>query len=392
VDLSTSGKPFHSQELSEDYIHKQVIPLANNKITTDNYPAARKEIAAGDTLPVYFICGSESFFIDSLQQDIIKSMPEDLRDFNMDVFYGNETGLSSVITAARSFPMMANKRIVILRDLSASQSKTKVDPSTDSDSEVNTDTSEDSTIEELLTYMERPNPSTILVITDKKLPGNTRLGKLVNNSQHIAFAKFEPINENQLPQWIQKWTQIHYNIELEHQASSLIVERIGPDLQAITSQLSKIANGKKTGESITYSDIESHVVQSKEVNIFDLKDAVNRKNVSKSLQLAERMLRNTKTTEVGEVLRLLSFFYSYYGNIWQILRLTQKGISSPEMRNKIGVKSEFYFNNLVKESKSYTFERLHNCYEAIVDADKAIKGFSKLEPLDILVMFIRRVT
>lgn len=366
--------------------------MAINKITTENYPAARKEIAAGDLLPVYFICGNESFFIDSLQQDIIKSMPEDLRDFNMDIFYGNETNLNSVISAAKSFPMMADRRIVVLRDLSASQGRTKSDSTQDTNTDDSSDVGEESNIDELLAYFERPNPSTIFIVTDRKLPGNTRLGKVVNNTSHIGFAKFEPINENQLPQWVQKWSQFQFKVEIEPQASIMLVERIGADLQAITGEVSKIANGKKSGESITASDIDQHVQISKEVSIFDLKDAVNRKNLSKSLQLANQMLRNSKTTEVGEVLRLLAFFFSYYGNIWQILRLTQKGVANSEIRNKVGIKSEFYFNNLVKESKMYSFDRIYLCFEAVLDADKAIKGFSKLEPHDILVMFLRRVS
>jgi len=385
-------RPYHSQEHSEDCTHKQIIQLAINKITTENYPAARKEIAAGDLLPVYFICGNESFFIDSLQQDIIKSMPEDLRDFNMDIFYGNETSLNSVISAAKSFPMMADRRIVVLRDFSASQIRTKSDSTQDNYKDEFSEVGEDSNIDEFLAYFERPNPSTILIVTDKKLPGNTRLGKVVNNTSHIGFAKFEPINENQLPQWVQKWSQLQFKVEIEPQAAIMLVERIGADLLAITGEINKIADGKKPGESILESDVDQHVQISKEVSIFDLKDAINRKYLTKSLQLANQMLRNSKTTEVGEVLRLLAFFYSYYGNIWQILRLTQKGVANSEIRNKVGIKSEFYFNNLVKESKMYSFDRIYLCFEAVLDADKAIKGFSKLEPHDVLVMFLRRVS
>jgi DNA polymerase-3 subunit delta len=318
-------------------------------------------------------------------------MPEDLRDFNMDIFYGNDANLSSVITAAKSFPMMADRRIVVLRDLSASQRRVRDDSSTNSDSSNSSEDSESGGLEELLSYMERPNPSTVLVVTDSKLPGNSKLGKLVSSASHIGYAKFEPINETQLPQWIQKWTLFQFKIEIEHQASQLLVERIGTDLQAITGEVNKIANGKKPGDVIAVSDVDQHVRVSREVSIFDLKDAINRKNLTKSLQLAEQTLRNTKTTEVGEVLRLLSFFYSYYGNIWQILRMTQKGIASTEIRSKLGIKSEFYFGNLVKESKLYTFDRIYLCYEAVLDADKSIKGFSKLDPPDILAMFIRRV-
>ncbi len=317
-------------------------------------------------------------------------MPEELRAFNMDIFYGNETNLSVVISAAKSFPMMADRRIVILRDLSASLGRSKKDTQDTEDLD-STESNHDGDVAELLYYFEKPNPSTVLVITDTKLPGNTKLGKLVTNNSHIGFAKFEPINENQLPQWIQKWTQFQFKVGIEPQASMMLVERIGSDVQAITGEINKIANGKKTGESITVTDIDQHVLITKEINIFDLKDAINRKDLQKSLKLSNQMLHNSKTSEVGEVLRLLAFFYSYYGNIWQILRLTQKGVANAEIRSKVGIKSEYYFNNLVKESKLYSVDRIFGCFEAVLDADKAVKGFSKLEPSDILVMFIRRV-
>jgi DNA polymerase III subunit delta len=363
--------------------------LAITKITTDNYPAVNKEIIAGHVLPVYFICGIESYFVDSLQQDLIKTIPEDLRDFNLDIFYGNETDLNKVLEVAKSYPMMSEKRMVVLRDLSAVTSRSKLD--TEQTSANSDDDSDAGSLNSLLQYLQQPNPSTILIITDKKAPGNTKLGKIVGNSPTIGYAKFDAINETQLPQWITKWAHLQFNTVIDPAASQLIVQRIGNDLLAITTEIAKIKAGKKEGEAISLTDIDMHVRESRVVNIFDFKDAVNKRNLDRSLTMADQILQTSKTNETGEVLRVIAFFYSYYTNIWQILRLTQKGIPTVEIKQKIGVKNDYYYTNLVSESKYYTYERLHMCFEAVMDADRAIKGFSKLSAPDILFIFVRRI-
>ncbi|HAC16480.1 MAG TPA: DNA polymerase III subunit delta [Bacteroidetes bacterium] len=358
------------------------------KITSVNYPVAKKEIAAGDLLPFYFICGEETFFVDSLQNDLIKVMPVDLRDFNMDIFYGNETTLSKVINAAKSYPMMADRRIVVLREFSALFERNKEElEDSESDEEGGS-----SSVDELIAYIERPNQSTIFIITDKKALGNSRLGKVIEKSNHACYAKFEPITENILPDWIIKWTQFHHNRTLEPQAALLLVQRIGSDLLAITSEIEKFSTSKKENESITLNDVTEHVRVTKEINAFDFKDAIISGNTQKSLKMAEQMLMTTKTSETGEIMRLIAFLYGYYSNIWQIQRLTQKGIPSKQIQATVGIKSEYYFNNLSKESRSFTPAKIHLAFEAILDADKAAKGFTKLEPSDILYMLIRRLT
>ena len=358
------------------------------KINSENYPVAKKEIAAGEFLPIYFICGDETFFVDSYQDDLIKVMPDDLRDFNMDIFYGNETTLSKVLSAAKSYPMMADRRIVVLREFSALFERNREElEESESDEEGGS-----GSVDELISYIERPNESTIFLIIDKKPLGNTRLKKIIEKSDKACYAKFDRINENILPDWIIKWTSLRYNRVIEPQAAQLLIQRIGSDLLAITSEIEKFSTGKKENEKITLNDVSEHVRVTREINVFDFKDAIISGNTIKSLKMAEQMLSTSKTSEVGEIMRLISFLYSYYSNIWQIQRLTQKGIPSKQIHSTVGINSEFYFKKLAKESSTFTPAKIHLAFEAILDADKAVKGFSKLEPPDILYMLIRRLT
>lgn len=359
--------------------------MATRKITSENYPAVRKEIAAGDYLPVYFICGDETFFVDSFQSDLLKILPQDLRDFNMDVFYGTEAKVPVVLSAARSFPMMSEKRVVVLRDFSAIF---------DSRNKQDSDSSEGNTSHDqelLIQYLNNPSPSTLFIITDKKSPGNSKIGNIVTKSDLIGFAKFDPLSDNVLPEWIIKWCNHRYQVQIEPQAAQLLVERIGSDLLQITAEIEKMSISKGKEGSITREDVAQSVRVTREVSIFDFKDAIVSKDLNRALTMSDQMLETSTTGEFGEIFRIISYLYGYLTNIWQIQHLTQKGISSSDIQKKVGVKSDFYFRNLAKESQKFSVERIHRSFEAILDADKAAKGFSKLEPRDILFILVKRL-
>ena len=60
-----------------------------------------KEIKAGQFKPVYYLMGDESFYIDRLSDLLVETLlrPEE-RDFNLLIFFGAETDIDAVITAA----------------------------------------------------------------------------------------------------------------------------------------------------------------------------------------------------------------------------------------------------------------------------------------------------
>jgi DNA polymerase III subunit delta len=353
--------------------------------STRTFIELRKEIRSGKTRPIYFLCGEETFYLDAIQEEIMRLMPADLKAFNFDVLYGTEVRLDKVLTIARSFPMMAERRIVILRDFSALFDKMPASDDNDEDTGV-------SSIEPLFTYLARPNPSTILVFVDKKLlAGNTKLGIAFQKNEQAHYAVFDPISVDELPEWIIEWTRHNHQRTIEPRAAQVLAGNTGSDLLLLSTEIDKLCTFKDTSLAITDKDVHQLVGFSRQISVFELKEALIKRNIPQSLQIAEQILHTTKTTDVGEVLRIVSFFYSMFSNIWQIKRLSDKGIPLKEIQGALGVKSDFYFQNLVKEARSFRSDQMPLIFEALLDADKALKGMGKMDAREILFLLIKRI-
>lgn len=359
--------------------------------STHIYQQFVKEIRSGNPRPVYFFCGEESFYTDALQEEIIGLLPAELRDFNMDILYGTELSLEKVLGIARSYPMMADRRIVLLREFSGLFAPRK-NTAPQEDEQESIEEEVPASTEMLITYLQKPNPSTILAITDQKAPNaGTKLGKAIIKNELVGYANFEPIAEESLPEWISEWTQAKYSRVIEPKAAQVMARLTGSDLILVSKEIDKLCTYKDSGASISEEDVKKLVTPSREYSVFELKEAVFARNLTQTLWIVEQILHTSKTTDVGEVIRIVSFFYSVFTNIWQIQRLTQKGLPSAQIRSTVGVKSEWYFNNLVRDSRVFPYEQMPLIFEALLDADRAVKGMSHMDADDILFLLFRRI-
>lgn len=67
--------------------------------------------------PIYLFYGEESFFIDELTNYIQQNvLTETEKAFNQDIVYGKDITATNLIELSRAFPMMANYRVVILKE------------------------------------------------------------------------------------------------------------------------------------------------------------------------------------------------------------------------------------------------------------------------------------
>ena len=339
------------------------------------------ELKSNKAKPVYFCCGQEVFFLDRIQKLVIDSVPVDQRDFNLDVLYGQDTNLDNILSICRSFPMMADRRVVVIRDFFNLTKKNDAEPE-------NTVTSN---LDDLIPYIENPNPGTLLVILDEKKPaGNTRLGKSLKKSDQVGFFEFDLVPDYRLSDWIQEWTRIHHQKDIDAGAAEYLAQFVGNNLLQLTTEIEKLSTYRKESPIIAREDIQNLVGGTKEYSVFELKDALVQHDEVKSLFIAERMLQLSES-DTGEVIKTIAFLYSFYSKLWQIIKFKEKGLTPAQIQNKVGIKSSFYFNNLMKDARSYQVSDIPGIFETLLDADKAIKGFSKLDPGSIFYMTIRKL-
>ena len=82
-----------------------------------DYSVILKDIEAKIFEKIYFLHGEEAYFIDVITDAIIKNaLEEHERDFNQTILYGKDSDALSIISDAKSYPMMAERRLVVLKE------------------------------------------------------------------------------------------------------------------------------------------------------------------------------------------------------------------------------------------------------------------------------------
>ncbi len=351
------------------------------KSSIDLYNRALRELKSDDRKPVYFLCGPESFFIDQLQEVVENQVPDDQKDFNFDLVYGNESTVNQVLNVAQSYPMMAEQRVVIVRDFYALG---------ESSSLKNEDEEGSGSLDEFIPYLEQPNPSCLLLLNSEKTPdGRKKLGKRLKKGKQVGYFEFEEVRDHELPDWIIEWIQTQHNRKIHPVAAEVLAQYVGSNLLYLTTEIEKLVTYNEGEEPLGEEDVKKVIGRYREYSVFELKDAVMKKDLEQALFIAEQM-RQVIESDRGEFFKLIGFFYSVFSNIWQILRQQEKGKGKKTISNEMSI-NPYYFNNLWKDAAHYNLQDMPRVFEALLDADVSAKGYSNLDMGGILMFLIERL-
>jgi DNA polymerase-3 subunit delta len=351
--------------------------MAVRQDTQQNYQQLMEMIKANKLKPVCFIGGDEQFFIDRIQEAILANIPPEIKDFNLDILYGQDVDISKILGVAKSYPMMAERRVVLIREFFNSIK-------TNEESRENL-----GLLDPLIAYIENPLESTCLILIDSKKPAKTtRFYKAIENSKKAALFEFDQIDGSQVPDWIMKWGKSHHNTKILPDAAEVLYQITGTSLHTLSTELEKICTFKKTDEPVTVEDVKSVVGFSRQFTVLELKEAVVSRNLHMAIQIAEQMLQGN-SSDKGEVIRNVAFLYSVFAKIWQYQRLAQKGLSPDQMASQLG--GSFRMKMIAKEARSFRPAELPAIFETLLDTDKSIKGFSKMDDKAAFIMMLRRI-
>ena len=251
-----------------------------------------KEIRNKKFEKIYFLHGEEPYFIDVLTKAIQdNALEESERDFNQSILYGKDAEVLSLISELKSYPMMAERRLVILKEAQYFKA-----------------------IEQLESYLENPVTSTIFVICYKYKTFDARKKTLKNALKNGVVFKSEKVKEYQLAEWIQQNVKSS-GYEMTSKACMLMVESLGNDLGRIVKELEKLAVLIEKGTIINENHIEENIGISKDYNVFELTNAVANKDNLKALKIVDYFDHNPKAADLVFVISNLFKFFS------QIMRI-----------------------------------------------------------------------
>jgi DNA polymerase-3 subunit delta len=281
----------------------------------------------GSFKPVYWLEGEEPFFIDKVVDYAEKCiLNENEAGFNLTVFYGKDADWAAVVNACRRYPMFAERQVVLLKE--AQQMRD---------------------IEKLEAYVDNPQPSTVFVVSykDKKVDGRSKLAKLLKQKGEMLTTK--KMYDNQLPEWAAQMVQQH-GLSIAPKALALLVDHIGNDLSRIQNEIEKLAVNLESRKNITEDDIEHYIGVSKEFNVFELQDAVARKDLSKAIRIVQYFEANPKAAPIQLVLPAL---YNFFSKLYMLY-----GISNPDEKSAataLGV-NPFFVKDYLAATRRYDYQ------------------------------------
>lgn len=304
------------------------------------------DIKSGNIQPVYFLMGEEPYYIDKISDYIEDNVLEEAeKGFNQIVMYGRDVSVEEIVASAKRFPMMAERQVLIVKE---AQDLSR-------------------TIEKLTSYVENPQPSTVLVLNYKykKLDRRKKLYKAISKNGLIFESK--PLYENQVADWIRRVLG-GKKYQVEPKAAQMLVEFLGTNLSKISNELDKLITILPQGTIITPKHVEENIGISKDFNNFELRKAIGEKNILKANRIINYFAQNPKNNPLVMTISLLNSFFTqlliYHG-------LQNK--SRDHVAKALGIRP-FFVPEYSSAARNYPMRKVAQIIAMLRDADVKSKG------------------
>ena len=307
------------------------------------------DLKAGNYAPVYYLMGEESYYIDKICDFIAEHalQPEE-RDFNQTVLFGSDVTAAQVADAARRYPMMAERQVVIVKE---AQNLKQTDL--------------------LEKYFKKPMPQTVLVMCHKNgvIDGRKREYVKTIREAGVLFES-KKLRDRDLPHFIESYLK-QREVSIDPKSTQLIADAIGADLSRLTGELDKvIISLPKESRRVTPQVVEDQIGVSKEFNSFELQNAIVNRNVFKANQIVKYFDDNPKA---GNIYQFLPMLFSYFQNLmiayYAPQKQSQEGVAEwLELRNPWAAKD--YMTGL----RNYSGMKVMQIISKIREIDAKSKG------------------
>ena len=302
------------------------------------------DLKAQKFAPVYLLTGEENYYID-LVSDYFENnvIAADFRDFDQTVVYGRETDMKTVVSLAKRYPMMSPIQLVLVKEAQ--------------------DIAKD--WELLADYLDHPQTQTILVFCyrHKKMDKRTKTYKAIS-TKGVVYEK-DRLRDYEVPDWIARIAG-QQGYQITQKGAMLIAESLGNDLGKIANELSKVYISLPKGSVIDEEAIEANIGISKDYNVFELQNAIGRRDVAQCTRIVNYMAANSKDNPIQMLLPLL------YGYFIKVMLFIQE----PDKKKAMAVMkvNPYFMKDYETAARNYTLGKLASCIGYLYDTDLRSKG------------------
>lgn len=307
------------------------------------------DVRKGIFRPVYLLMGDEPYYVDMVCDAIIENaLDESERDFNQTICYGADVNADAVITAARRYPMFAERQLVVVKEAQMMKS-----------------------LEELAVYCTKPLDSTVLVIAMHRASADKRKSLYKTVSKMGVVVDSQALRDYEMSRWIPAYYQSK-GLKIAPDAAALLAEHAGTDLNKIAIETTKMLKNLPEGAvEVSAKDIADNVGISREFNIFELTKELSTKNSAKALRIAAHLGSAAKFAMPAAVSALYTHFYRILK--YEALLMKNPRPDNSEKAKVLGV-NPYFFAEYDTAVRNYPLKKCMAVVSLLKDYDYKGKG------------------
>ena len=327
-----------------------------------------KDARAGIFKPVYLLMGDEPYYVDMVCEAILENcLDESERDFNQTVCYGADVNADAVITAARRYPMFAERQLVVVKEAQMMK-----------------------TLEDLAVYCQKPLESTVLVIAMHGAGADKRKSLYKSVSKIGVVVDSQALRDYEMPKWISMFYQTR-GLRIAPDAAALLAEHAGTDLNKIAIETDKMLKNLPEGTvEVSAADIEKNVGISRQFSIFELTKELSMKNPAKALRIAAYIGSSAKFAMPMAVSALYTHFYRIlkYGAL--LMKVPRP--ANDQKAKVLGV-NPYFFSEYDTAVRNYPVKKCMAVIALLKEYDYKGKGgdVGEATPAELMVELVAKI-
>ena len=320
--------------------------------------------------------------------------------YNQDSFAGETADLAIIRNTCDTMPFLAEKRLVVLEGLPRPRKGQADDGEAAEDSDANapaspvapgpkgkrgkkvatTGLSPLAFAKGLAEYIPSLPETTMLVVLvpDELKADHPLMQAARRHGKSHVFAK--PAGA-QLTDWVTRRARAQGR-RMSPDAARMLVESLGDDLRMLASEIDKLSTYVGEGGEIGGDDVRALTPVARQSKVFDLTDALARRDTSAALALLHELLANGESP-----LGIVALTAFQTRSLMQVKLLSDRGMPAHQIASAAGI-APFVVEKSLRLARRFTFAQLEAAHRTLLEIDTSLKR-SRMTPelaLDLLVL------
>jgi len=221
-------------------------------------------------------------------------------------------------------------------------------------------------------YLASPAPDTVLALVAAELKKDSVLAKACAKAgDHLVY----DVPKRRMSDWVTKQFGDR-GVTVDAEAARLLIEVVGEDPQALSSEVDKIATWSG-GEPVGTREIQQLAAGCAEVPGYELTDAWGRRDLADALESCQTLLERSGDPVSRTVPMLIGMLVAHVGRVRDCQLYADEGLTAREAASRLK-RHPFYVEKLYAQARNYGPDELRDAVVRLAELDHAVKGGSRL--------------